>query len=100
MGSFSLSYAAKNDFRNIARFTEARWGRGQRNHYLKGLDKTFRLLADSPNLGNSCDYIASDLRKHPFQSHVIFYDTLSEEEIQIVRVLHKNMDVNQAGFPA
>jgi toxin ParE1/3/4 len=100
VGTFSLTHAAKNDLRGISRFTEERWGRAQRRHYLKGLDEAFRMLADSPKLGNTCDYIEPSLRKYPFQGHVVFYDLLSDEEIQVVRVLHKSMDVHQAVFPA
>jgi toxin ParE1/3/4 len=54
MGKFSLSHSAKTDLRGIARFTEKHWGRTQRLHYLKGLDETFKILADSPTLGNAC----------------------------------------------
>ena len=98
MRSFSLTNAAKADLRNIARFTEERWGREQRKLYLKGMDDAFRRLTDSPALGVSCEYIASGLRKHPFQSHVIYYDIASTSQILIVRVLHKRMDVSQAPF--
>lgn len=98
MGTFSLTQAAMNDLRGIARFTEERWGRAQRRRYLKGLDEAFRMLADSPKLGNACDYIAPGLRKYPFQSHLVFYDILSDEEIRLVRVLHKSMDVQPAAF--
>ncbi|MEA3413386.1 MAG: type II toxin-antitoxin system RelE/ParE family toxin [Pseudomonadota bacterium] len=98
MGSFSLTNAAKADLRNIAKFTEERWGREQRKHYLKGMDDAFHRLADSPTLGVSCEYIASNLRKHPFQSHLIYYDIASATKIVIVRVLHKQMDVSQVPF--
>ena len=98
MGSFSLTNAAKADLRSIAKFTEERWGREQRRHYLKGMDDAFNRLADSPALGVSCDYIASDLRKHPFQIHVVYYDIASTNQIVIVRVLHKRMDVSQMPF--
>ncbi len=98
MGSFSLTNAAKADLRKIARFTEQRWGREQRKHYLKGMDDAFRRLADSPALGVSCEYIAPGLRKHPFQGHVIYYDIASTARILIVRVLHKRMDVSQVPF--
>ncbi len=98
MGSFSLTNAAKRDLQNIANFTEQRWGRQQRRHYLKGLDDTFQILADSPEIGNACDYIAQGLRKHPHQSHTIYYDTISDTKIQIVRVLHKRMDVQYTIF--
>ena len=98
MGSFSLTKAAKADLRNIARFTEKRWGRVQRRHYLKGLDDAFKMLSDSPKHGCSCDYIAPGLRRNPFQSHVIYYDIISDTDIQIVRVLHKSMDISKAPF--
>ena len=100
MGTFSLTHAAKNDLRGIARFTEERWGRVQRRYYLKGLDEAFVMLANSPKLGNACDQIEPGLRKYPFQSHVIFYDLLSNNQILVIRVLHKSMDVHQAVFPA
>ena len=100
MGKFSLSHSAKTDLRGIARFTEKHWGRAQRLHYLKGLDETFKILADTPTIGYACDYIEPGLRKYPFQSHVVFYECLSNEEILVVRILHKNMDVHQAVFPA
>ena len=98
MGSFSLTNAAKADLRNIAEFTEQKWGREQRKHYLKGMDDAFRRLADSPALGASCEYIAPDLRKHPFQSHVIYYDIASTTQVLIVRVFHERMDVSQLPF--
>lgn len=98
MGSFLLTNAAKADLRNIARFTEQKWGREQRKHYLKGMDDVFRCLADSPALGVSCDYIAPELRKHTFQSHMIYYDIASATQVLIVRVLHKRMDVSQVTF--
>ena len=100
MGTFSLTNAAKNDLRGIARFTEERWGRVQRRHYLKGLDEAFGMLADAPKLGNPCDQIEPGLRKYPFKSHIIFYDLLSYNQILVIRVLHKSMDVHQAVFPA
>ncbi len=98
MGSFSLTNAAKADLRNIARFTEQRWGREQRKLYLKGMDDTFGRLADSPAFGVACEYIAPELRKYPFQSHVIYYDIASATHILIIRVLHKRMDVSQISF--
>jgi plasmid stabilization system protein ParE len=57
MEQFQLSNEAKGDLRSIAIFTEKRWGRAQRNLYIKQLDEAFLMLAQSPDLGISCDYI-------------------------------------------
>ena len=98
MGSFSLTKAAKKDLRSIAKFTEERWGREQRKHYLKGMDDTFQLLADTPQLGTDCGYIAPHLLKFSYQTHVIYFDRNNTTKITVIRVLHKRMDVEQASF--
>lgn len=41
MQQFQLSKKAKADLRSIALFTENRWGRPQRNLYIKQLDDAF-----------------------------------------------------------
>jgi toxin ParE1/3/4 len=92
MELFQLSKEAKNDLRSIALFTENRWGRAQRNLYIKQLDEAFLMLAQNPNLGISCDYIRDGYRKLPQGSHIIFYKYKLKPNILVVRVLHKSMD--------
>jgi len=94
---FLLTKAAKNDLVGIAKFTQQRWGVDQRNKYLAQLDDTFHQLATNPELGTSCDYIKRGYRKFPFASHVIYYRAYSNR-IEIVRVLHKRMDVFESIF--
>ncbi|MFG1491088.1 type II toxin-antitoxin system RelE/ParE family toxin [Oceanospirillum sp. HFRX-1_2] len=45
MKPFMLTVAAKTDLREIALFTQRRWGKEQRNAYLKQFDDSFWLLA-------------------------------------------------------
>jgi toxin ParE1/3/4 len=78
--------------RSIAIFTEQRWGKTQRNLYIKQLDETFSLLAQNSETGLSCDYIHEGYRKFPQGSHIIFYKHVSSTNILIVRILHKSMD--------
>lgn len=92
MSSFDVSKAARADLKNIAAYTQKTWGASQRRKYLKGLDKTFHFLSDNPFSGNQCDYIIKGLRKHLYESHIIFYE-ISQSSVFIVRVLHKSMDV-------
>lgn len=99
MKPFVLTQAAKNDLREIALFTQRRWGKDQRNAYLKQLDDTFWLLAENPDIGKSCDEIRQSYRKFPQGSHMIFFQQICSHQIKIVRILHKSMDVN-LGFNA
>ena len=94
MELFQLSKEAKNDLRSIALFTENRWGRAQRNLYIKQLDEAFLMLAQNPNLGISCDNIREGYRKFPQGSHIIFYKPNAQSNILVVRILHKSMDYN------
>ncbi|EGN74287.1 plasmid stabilization system protein [Idiomarina sp. A28L] len=81
------------DLRAIAIFTEERWGIEQRNLYLKQFDNAFHMLARTPLAGKACDYIENNYRKFPQGSHIIFYRKSNKQGIEIVRILHKNMDV-------
>ena len=96
MSLFTLTLAAKMDLRDIALFTQRRWGKEQRDVYLNQFDDSFWLLAETPDIGKSCDEIRQHYRKFPQGSHVIFYQQTGSHKIRIIRILHKSMDVNAA----
>lgn len=96
MNKFLLSSKAKTDLIKIAKYTQLTWGVPQRNDYLKVLDSTFQLLANEPELGINCDFIREGYSKYPQASHVIYYNQYKNNQIFIVRILHKSMDVNSA----
>lgn len=95
MNAFSVSRAARADLKNIAAYTQKVWGAGQRRTYLKGLDLSFHFLAENPLSGVVCNYVVEGLRKHRFESHTIFYEKF-HNDIVVVRVLHKSMDVESS----
>lgn len=94
MTPFQLTNKAKSDLKDIALFTERRWGRKQRNVYIRQFDATFGRLAENPELGKTCDEIRTGYRKFPLASHVIFYQKTNSQPTLIIRILHKSMDVN------
>jgi len=94
MELFKLTHKAKNDLIQIAVYTEEHWGKNQRNIYLKQFDDTFHLLSDNTRLGKKCDYIKTGYRKFPQGSHIIFYKKGTTSKIEIIRILHKSMDIN------
>ncbi|RHW74808.1 type II toxin-antitoxin system RelE/ParE family toxin [Colwellia sp. RSH04] len=93
MNKFVLSSKAKIDLIKIAKYTQITWGVPQRNDYLKVLDNTFHLLANDPELGINCEYIREGYSKYPQASHVIYYKEYKNNQILIVRISHKSMDV-------
>ena len=92
MANFSLTIQARTDFRGIARFSQIRWGKEQRVKYLAALYSCFQQLSDNPLLGKDCSDILSGYRSYPCGSHTIFFREL-HNGIEIVRILHKNMDM-------
>lgn len=92
MPVFHLTVLAKQDLQSIGRYTEVIWGREQRNRYLAKLDACFQLLAQEPQRGKVCDDIRVGYRKYHVGRHLIFYRE-AETGLQIIRVLHDQMDV-------
>ena len=93
MPKFSLTEKAKDDLKKIARFTQKRWGKEQRNIYLESLDSCFHQLGNNPAMGRACEEIKPGYYKFPTGSHVVYYRGKTEKQIEIVRVLHESMDV-------
>jgi len=93
MKAFELTKKAKEDLRAIAKYTENRWGVVQRNLYIKQFDDGFNFLSDSPKAGKACSNIKEGYRKFPQGAHIIFYKEATMAKVQIIRILHKNMDV-------
>jgi len=51
--AFELSNAAKSDLKNIALFTQKKWGKEQRNIYVKQFDDAFHMLASTSDFACS-----------------------------------------------
>jgi len=93
MPCFTLTAKAKADMLDIGRYTLSRWGREQRDKYLTMLDDCFQQLAADPLKGKDCSDIRNGYRKYRAGSHVIFYRQRLNNTIEIVRILHPRMDI-------
>lgn len=95
MSGFVLSNKAVADLKDIGRYTLRRWGREQRDIYLRKLDTSFGQLAANPLNGKECSEIREGYRKFTVGSHLILYRLWSADVIEIVRILHGRMDVEE-----
>jgi len=82
---------AREDLKNIGRYTEQTWGKPQRNLYLKRLETRFKWLAVSPLLGRHRREICEGYYSFPEGQHVVFY-LIGSETINIIGTPHKDMD--------
>ena len=62
--------------------------------YLMQLDERIKALGEKPEIGKSRENIRRGYRSIRVNSHVVYYH-LQVQKIDIVRVLHKRMDVEK-----
>jgi toxin ParE1/3/4 len=89
---FRLTPRAIADLRNIGRFTLQKWGREQRNTYLRALDQRFFWLAENPQRGRLRAEIAENYYSFAHGSHMIFY-IIQPNRIDIIGIPHQAMDI-------
>ena len=94
MRQVRLSPKAQADLDSIWEFTVQRWDIGQADDYMRALGETMKLLTASPHLGRSIEDIREDYFKFPTASHIIFY-RVTPGTIEVIRILHKSMDVER-----
>jgi toxin ParE1/3/4 len=92
MSGYFLTVRAREDIKDIGRYTSRIWGVRQSNAYLRKLHERFALLARQPLSGSARDDIGPEFRSASTGSHVIVYRCV-EDGVEIARVLHGRMDV-------
>ena len=66
--TYRLTRQAKSDIKAIYRYTVEYFGEGQAQEYLDGLEYSFDLLADNPNMGRLFD---EKIRRYIYKSHLV-----------------------------
>ena len=87
-----LTPKARADLDAIWEYTVRQWDVKQAESYLASLGQTMQLLLENPGLGSRIDHIKSGYKKFPAASHLLIFKS-TPTAIEIVRVLHKSMDV-------
>ena len=80
--TYRLTRQAKSDIKTIYRYTVEYFGEGQAQEYLEGLEYSFDLLTDNPNMGRVFD---EKNRRYVYKSHLVYYE-IKEEELVIIRI--------------
>ncbi len=95
MGNYRLTPEADNDLVIIWLYTFENWGIDQANSYLEKLENQFLALSQQPNIGRPVDQIRQGYRCFHYNRHLIFYRSQMKNQIEIVRILHDRMAVDQ-----
>lgn len=84
---------AEQDLLNIWLYTWHEWGEQQADAYLDGLDRSLRVLAEQPYLGRERQEFSPPVRIYYYAHHLVVYQ-IEKDGITVIRVLHKNMDID------
>ena len=93
MAKFYLSNKAVEDLNDIWDYTVKTWSENQAEIYYSLLIDSCQELANKPTLGKSYEVVEKDVLGYKTGEHIIFYQIVSQKEIDIVRILHGMMDM-------
>lgn len=89
--AYSLSVEAEEDLIQIYLAGARDFGVAQAERYFDGLEETFGLIADFPQIARERPELSPSARIHPYRSHVIVY-VVRDGTPYILRVRHGRED--------
>jgi toxin ParE1/3/4 len=98
MKIYRITPKAKQDLKNIGRYTMKMWGKEQRNAYLHKLEYRFAWLAEHSYNGRYRPDVHDGYYSYPEGMHIIFY-LIRDDGIDVIGIPHQRMNVVQHFFP-
>jgi toxin ParE1/3/4 len=93
MVKYRISSKAVEDLDEIWIHTFENWSIEQADRYYNLLIDEIKFISDSPLNGKAVDYIKIGYRVTRVKSHLIFYKESDNNIIEVIRILHKRMDI-------
>lgn len=90
---FIISEKANEDIEKIWLYTYENWSLEQADRYYNLILDEIEFIAENFESGKSVDYIKKGYRATLVKSHIIFYKKSRRNVVEIIRVLHQKMDV-------
>ena len=93
MAKYYLTNKAVDDLATIWDYTYDEWSENQADKYYLLLLNSCQEIADNPSLGKKYDNVTEKLLGFKSNQHIIFYQIISNKEVEIIRILHVRMDL-------
>ncbi|MFZ5940891.1 MAG: type II toxin-antitoxin system RelE/ParE family toxin [Bacteroidota bacterium] len=90
---YTISKKANQDIENIWLYTYENWSLEQADRYYNLILDEIEFIAENFESGKSVDYIKEGYRTSTVKSHIIFYKKSKSNIVEIIRVLHQKMDI-------
>lgn len=93
MAKVILRQKAINDLNDIWDYTFKKWSEKQADKYYATIKLTCNGIGENPDAGKEYGGISKDLLGLKAEKHIIFFKSISEDRIEVVRILHERMDL-------
>jgi len=93
MPKFSFTNRALDDLIELWDYTVEQWSENQAQTYYNLIMASCMDLANNPQRGKSYNIISQNLLGYKCGEHIIFYQEIVKNEIEIARILHGMMDL-------
>ncbi len=93
MAKVILRQKAINDLSEIWEYTLLKWSEDQADKYYNTIKSVCKEIGENPNIGKPYKEISCGLLGFKTGRHIIFYHLITDEEIEVIRILHKQMDL-------
>ena len=90
---YSISGKANQDIEKIWLYTFENWSLEQADRYYNLILDEIEFISENFESGKSVDYIKKRYRASILKSHIIFYKKSRRNVVEIIRVLHQKMDI-------
>lgn len=90
---YEISEKANEDINNIWLYTLENWSQEQADRYYNLILDEIEFIADNFESGKSIEHLRKGYRCAKVKSHVIFYRKSKKNTVEIIRVLHQCMDI-------
>ena len=90
---YLISEKAISDLEKIWLYTLNKWSREQADRYHNLIMEEIKFIVDNFELCRKIDFVRTGYRMSKVKSHLIFFKRTDDNIIEIIRILHQNMDI-------
>ena len=90
---YRISQKAIFDLEKIWLYTLNNWSREQADRYHNLIIDEIKFIVDNYESCRKKDYVRTGYRMSKVKSHLIFFKKTEDNTIEIIRILHQNMDI-------
>jgi toxin ParE1/3/4 len=93
MAKYKFTNKAVLDLTQIWNYTLKKWSENQADRYYHMLLENCKEISVNPDLGKNYSGVTQNLFGFKAGRHIIFYRRIEDNEVEITRILHEQMDI-------